>query len=368
VRVLLTGAAGFIGAAVRDALASAGHDVIGIDAMIEQSHGSTATAPPGVRRVDVRDQSALGPLLRGVDVVCHQAAMVGHGVGPADLPNFAAHNDLAAATLLAEMAAQNVHSLVLASSMVVYGDGRYVCAVHGDQRPSPRSPSDLDAGRFDMRCPRCGLVLDWERVDEQTALDPRSAYAASKVAQEHFTRAWCRQTGASAMALRYHNVYGPGMPRDSPYSGVAASFRSALERGAAPRVFEDGRQMRDFVHVSDVAAANVLAVDAVARLHGSAFTPYNVASGQPISIAEVARHVTCGAGGAQPQPVITGEFRLGDVRHIVAGADRASTELGSSRRSDRRTDSPTSQLSHSVRTVARDSPGSPMCEQQGLDA
>ena len=101
-------------------------------------------------------------------------------------------------------------------------------------------------------------------MPEDAPLDPRSSYAASKVAQEHYASAWARQAGGSVVALRYHNVYGPGMPRDTPYSGVAAMFRSAVERGESPRVFEDGGQMRDFVHVDDVARANVLALDAVA--------------------------------------------------------------------------------------------------------
>jgi dTDP-L-rhamnose 4-epimerase len=327
VKVLVTGAAGFIGAAVCEALAAGGHDVVGLDAMLEQSHGPRAAAPAGVTRADVTEPADLEPLLDGVEVVCHQAALVGMGVGAVDFPAFARHNDLGTATLLAAMAEREVTRLVLASSMVVYGDGRYVCAEHGARRAGPRLAADLDAGRFDAPCPICRRPLDWERVDEGAALDPRSGYAAGKVAQEHYTSAWCRETGASAVALRYHNVYGPGMPRDSPYSGVAAIFRSALEHGEAPRVFEDGRQMRDFVHVGDVAAANVLAVESVAHAGESSFAPYNVSSGVPISIGEVARHIANGAATGLV-PVTTGAYRLGDVRHIVASSDRAAAELG----------------------------------------
>src|SRR5207237_6840795 len=134
------------------------------------------------------------------------------------------------------------------------------CVEHGAQTPAARTLSDLEAGRFEMACPVCGADLGWELVDEGAPLAPRSGYAASKAAPEHYASAWARQTRASAVALRYHHVYGPGMPRDTPYSGVAALFRSALERGEAPRVFEDGGQMRDFVQVSDVARANALAL------------------------------------------------------------------------------------------------------------
>ena len=159
-----------------------------------------------------------------------------------------------------------VRRLVLASSMVVYGQGRYGCPEHGSVEPLPRRRADLDAGIFEHRCPECGLDVAWLLVDEDTALRPRSLYAASKVAQEHYALAWSEATGGSVVALRYHNVYGPGMPRDTPYSGVAAIFRSALEKGGPPRVFEDGGQMRDFVYVDDVAAANLAAASSVAML------------------------------------------------------------------------------------------------------
>ena len=131
------------------------------------------------------------------------------------------------------------------------------------QQPAARSTDALDSGDFENHCPTCATVLGWELVPEDARLDPRSSYAASKVAQEHYALAWARQAEARAIGLRYHNVYGPGMPRDTPYSGVAAIFRSSLENGRAPQVFEDGGQMRDFVHVEDVARANVLAIDAV---------------------------------------------------------------------------------------------------------
>ena len=151
------------------------------------------------------------------------------------------------------------------------------------QVPTPRSVAALDDGNFENHCPVCGRPLGWELVDESARLDPRSSYAASKVAQEHYTAAWVRQADASAIALRYHNVYGPGMPRDTPYSGVAAMFRSSLERGESPQVYEDGQQMRDFVHVADVARANLAALRAVVEQAAGHYAAYNVASGHPVS-------------------------------------------------------------------------------------
>ncbi|CDO86882.1 NAD-dependent dehydratase [Mycobacterium triplex] len=322
-RVLLTGAAGFIGSRVDAALRAAGHEVIGVDLLLPAAHGPNSLLPNGCHRVDVRDAEALTPLLDGVDLVCHQAAMVGAGVDAADAPAYGAHNDYGTTVLLAQMFAAGVGRLVLASSMVVYGQGGYRCPRHGAVDPLPRRRADLDAGAFEHRCPLGGEELAWQLVDEDAALRPRSLYAASKTAQEHYALAWSESTGGSVVALRYHNVYGPGMPRDTPYSGVAAIFRSALEKGEPPRVFEDGGQMRDFVHVDDVAAANV----AAAQADRDGFTAVNVCSGRPISILEVATAI-CEARGEAVSPVITGQYRSGDVRHIVADPARAAEVLG----------------------------------------
>jgi dTDP-L-rhamnose 4-epimerase len=325
-RVLVTGGAGFIGREVCAALLARGHQVLAFDALHPAAHRSSPAAPvPGaeLRIGDVRDAAAVGAALRGIDAVVHQAAMVGMGVDLADLPEYASCNDLGTAVLLAEMARAGVARLVLASSMVVYGEGAYTCAGHGTVRPGPRTAADLAAGRFDPTCPGCGTPLVPGLVDEDDRLAPRSVYAATKLAQEHLAAAWARQSGGAAVALRYHNVYGPGMPRDTPYSGVAAIFRSALAAGRPPRVFEDGGQRRDFVHVRDVALANVAALDATAV---PGFRAYNVASGTPTTIGEVAAALTAALGG--PAPVVTGEFRAGDVRHIVASPRRAEAELG----------------------------------------
>ena len=321
-KILVTGAAGFIGSQVCAALTAGGHEVVAVDAMLTAAHGDATTPPDGVLEVDVRDASGIASLLPGVDVVCHQAAVVGAGVDASDAPNYGSHNDYGTTVLLAEMYAAGCQRLVLASSMVVYGQGGYDCPQHGPVDPLPRTTADLDAGVFEHRCPVGGEELRWRLVGEDAPLRPRSLYAASKTAQEHYALAWSEAVGGSVIALRYHNVYGPMMPRDTPYSGVAAIFRSAIERGDPPRVFEDGGQMRDFVHVADVAAVNAAAV--AADTHG--FTALNVCSGRPVSIMDVATRI-CDARGGQP-PVVTGQYRSGDVRHIVASPSAAADVLG----------------------------------------
>ncbi|MEU1089843.1 NAD-dependent epimerase/dehydratase family protein [Streptomyces sp. NPDC005576] len=328
-RVLVTGGAGFIGSHITRALVAAGHRAVVIDALLPSAHPA-GTAPEGPYErlivADVRDPVAVADALAGVDAVCHQAAMVGLGKDFADAPLYVGCNDLGTAVLLAGMAAAGVRDLVLAGSMVVYGEGRYDCLRHGPVRPGPRARRDLEAGRFEPRCPSCGADLVPGLVPEDAPADPRNVYAASKLAQEHLAAAWARATDGRAVSLRYHNVYGPGMPRDTPYAGVASLFRSALARGEAPRVFEDGGQRRDFVHVTDVAAAAVAALTALPQRAPGVLAAYNTGSGEPHTIGEMATALASAYGG--PPPVVTGEFRLGDVRHVTADSRRLRAELG----------------------------------------
>jgi dTDP-L-rhamnose 4-epimerase len=323
-RIVVTGGAGFIGSHVVDLLADAGHEVVVLDSLAAHPGGP----PPWLRddveliEADVRDPEAWLKAARGADAVCHQAARVGLGVDFGDVRRYVADNDAGAAAGLWALHELGFRGrIVLASSMVVYGEGRYRCPEHGDVRPGSRTPADLEAGRFDPPCPRCALPLAWAPIDEDARLDPRNVYAATKLHQEHLCAAFGREHGVPVTRLRYHNVYGPRMPRDTPYAGVAAIFRSAVERGESPVVFEDGRQTRDFVHVRDVARANVAALTTDEPVDG----PLNVASGVPRTVLELADGL-CAETGLAPR--VVGGGRLGDVRHVVASPARAAAELG----------------------------------------
>jgi len=325
-RVLVTGGAGFIGQHVARGLLAREHDIHILDSLREDVHGADSLWRPPVgatfQRGDVRDAEAAAQALRGIDAVIHLAAKVGLGVDVTDLPDYASSNDVGTAVLLVAMAQARVQRLTLASSMVVYGEGHAVCAEHGLVRPAPRIEASLAAGDFEPPCPVCGKALATNLVGEDTPFDPRNAYATSKAAQEHYASNWARGTGGCVAAMRYHNVYGPGMPKDTPYAGVAAIFLSALRRGVAPMVFEDGGQRRDFVHVRDVAAATIAACER----RQTGVRAFNVGSGTPRTVGQMAQALAQALNG--PKPIVTGKYRLGDVRHITADSSRLVDELG----------------------------------------
>jgi len=326
-RVLVTGGAGFIGSAVVDLLVDRGHEVVVVDCLLPAAHRTTPDYlnPAAEYRIeDLRDPDVCARAVVGIDAVSHQASMVGLGVDFADVAEYVDHNDRATATLLGSLHDRAFAGrIVLASSMVVYGEGRYQCPTHGEVRPAPRRAADLEAGMYDPRCPICSALLTAEPVPETAAVEPRNVYAATKLHQEHLCAAYGREHDSSTIALRYHNVYGPRMPRDTPYAGVASIFRSAAARGEPPLVFEDGGQRRDFVHVQDVARANLAALEADPTVSRE----YNICSGAPHTVLDMAAALSAATPGAPP-PTVVGGFRLGDVRHVFASPDRARELLG----------------------------------------
>jgi dTDP-L-rhamnose 4-epimerase len=315
VKVLLTGGAGFIGWPTAEALRRAGVEVMVFDRALDPSD-------------DITDLDRVCAAVQGFDAVVHMAAKVGLGLDLGDMDDYVRTNDLGTAIVLRAAATAGVRRLVYASSMVVYGEGAYECRRDGPMAPPPRTPEDLSAGRFDPRCPACGDDLVPGLVPESAPLDPRNTYAATKVHGEQLAGCWARETNASVAALRFHNVYGRGLPVDTPYAGVAALFRSRLIHGEAPLVYEDGQQRRNFVHVDDVAEAVVAATMADLPLGGC--TAMNIGTAEIHTVGRMAELMSVAVGG--PPPVATGQYRLGDVRHITADSSKADRVLGWSSR------------------------------------
>ena len=355
-RIVVTGGAGFIGDAVVRTLLRESHEVVVLDSLRADVHrdGGRAArdrlAAHDVRLVegDVRDGGLVRQHLRGADAVVHLAAKVGLGVDLDDMDDYVSCNALGTASVLRACHEAGVARLVQASSMVVYGEGAYDCPTHGPVAPPPRAEQRLEQACGEPPCPACGSDVVPALVAEDAALDPRNTYAATKVSQEQLAAVWARETGSRATSLRLHNVYGPGMPRSTPYAGVAAIFWSASTAGQPSQVFEDGGQRRDFVHVDDIAAAFAAAVqdepragaagasgtEGMESATGAAgpagvageHTAYNVGSGVVHTVGALATELALLADG--PPPLVTGRYRLGDVRHITASSDRAQRELG----------------------------------------
>jgi len=324
-RVLITGGAGFIGRHVAKSLLGRGYDVVVLDALIDQVHmGASAGSPlpAGVEfiRGDVRDATAVARALAGVDKVVHLAAEVGVGQSMYAVERYTSVNDCGTAVLLQQLPRSSVSRVIVASSMSVYGEGRY---------------SDADGRQRDGVEARGGHGA-WDSIDEgghplvpiatpeDKPVSLRSVYALTKYVQERMTLILSSAYGIEGCALRLFNVFGPGQALSNPYTGVLAIFASRLFNGQPPLVFEDGLQRRDFVHVDDVASAFVAALErpqAIGRV-------FNIGSGHNYTILAVAQMLAAEMGRPEIAPEILGKARAGDIRHCFADISLARSELG----------------------------------------
>lgn len=324
-KILVTGGAGFIGQNVVRELLAQNHEVRVLDSLREDVHeGKSVVFDKEVEFLhqDLREVTKTLNALENVDAVIHLAGKVGLGVDIHDIIDYTSSNDLATAILLDAMAQKDIGKITLASSMVVYGEGYEKCPQHGKVIPSIRSLEDLQNKIFEPSCPQCQSQLSPLSSFEDDPLNPHNVYASTKLAQENLCSSWVRLTGGQAAAMRYHNVYGTSMPKDTPYSGVCAIFISSLKNGTSPQTFEDGKQRRDFINVKDVAKATIAAT----LKDQDGFRAYNTGSGTVRTIGDMANALSDAFNG--PRPVITNKFRLGDVRHITADSTRLKNELG----------------------------------------
>ena len=329
--VLITGGAGFIGSHLADELLRAGHRVRALDNLSPQVHGPGCERPeyldPDVEliRGDVRDAAAVRAALDGIDAVVHLAAAVGVGQSMYEIANYTSLNNLGTAVLLEGILERREQftRLVVASSMSIYGEGLY------------RDPD----GRVSAGMERTVEQLhrhDWEVVNNrQEVLTPvatpeakpptlASVYALSKFDQERMCLMVGRAYGIPTVALRFFNVFGTRQALSNPYTGVLAIFASRLLNGNRPAIFEDGLQQRDFVAVADVARACTLALDAP-QAAGRAI---NIGSGQPRTVLDIARDIARAVGKPEVEPEVTGQYRVGDIRHCFADIRLGRRVLG----------------------------------------
>jgi dTDP-L-rhamnose 4-epimerase len=332
-RVLITGGAGFVGSHLADALARSGHDVTLFDNLEPQVHGQRTIRPaylaPAHRLVrgDIRDPNALTPLVQEADVVFHLAAMVGVAQSMYQVRRYTDVNAMGMATLLEVLAAQRsqlrTRKLLVASSMSIYGEGAYACDACGPVAPRLRPVAQLSAGDWEVRCPHCGAALRPLPTDEDKPLYPTSIYAINKRDHEEMALAFGHAYALPAVALRFFNIYGSRQALTNPYTGVAAIFSGRMLAGQTPLIYEDGRQQRDFVHVSDIVQACCLAMtDARAD-----YQVFNVGTSRPISVLEVGQLLAAELGWTGGFE-ITEKFRAGDIRHCFADISRVHAAIG----------------------------------------
>ena len=333
-RALITGGAGFIGSHLADRLLAAGYEVRALDNLVPQVHGGRR--PEYLSRdvelvvADVRDRHAVTAALEGVDALVHFAAAVGVGQSMYQIEHYTSVNVMGTATLLQALVDRSVRPsrMLVASSMSIYGEGRYRCESCGPQDPMPRPLEQVKGGGWAMRCPRCVREMAPLPTPETKTLHPRSIYAVNKRDQEEMFLNAGRALAIPTLALRFFNVYGPRQALSNPYTGVAAIFASALMNKQRPLVFEDGQQTRDFIHVRDVAEACLHAVTAEA-----ADVALNIGTGVATSLLDLLALLGREIPGAEGvQPLVLGRFREGDVRACFADVTAARERLGFSAR------------------------------------
>jgi dTDP-L-rhamnose 4-epimerase len=329
--VLVTGGAGFIGSHLIDALVAKDVRVRVLDSLEPQVHGVGATKPrylpQGVEflRGSITDPEAVDRALADMAAVVHLAAQVGVGQSMYAIRPYVGDNVLGTAVLLDRIVngGHGVRRLVVASSMSIYGEGRYRCVACGLVAPDLRPRAQLEARDWEMRCPTCHASVEPVATDEDKPLRPTSVYAVTKRDQEELCLCVGRAYGIPAVALRLFNVYGPRQALSNPYTGVAAIFSSRLRNRQPPLVFEDGLQSRDFVHVSDIVQAFCLALER----RDVADVSLNVGTGRATPVLAIARGLGL-ALGVPLEPEILGQFREGDVRHCVADISRIQQLMG----------------------------------------
>lgn len=327
--VLITGGAGFIGSHLADVLLARGYRVRVLDNLSEQVHGGSADFPdylaPEVETMigDVRDRRSVEKALRGVDAVFHFASCVGVGQSMYQIEKYVDVNNRGTAVLLEALTRHPVAKLLVASSMSVYGEGAYRDPTGAERAPRPRSLDQLKAAQWDL-LDEHGVELEPMATSEHKVPMPESVYALSKYDQETMCLLFGRAYSIPVSALRFFNAYGERQALSNPYTGVLAIFAARYLNNKPPVIFEDGRQKRDFLHVRDLAEGCALALETEAARD----QVFNLGSGEPYSILEVAQRLGRVLGRESLAPDISGQYRSGDIRNCFADISKARRVLG----------------------------------------
>jgi len=329
-KIVVTGGAGFIGSHLVDKLIKLGHEVVVFDNLEPQVHGDGQKIPKYLNKEcefikgDMRNRDEFKKALKGREIIFHQAAVVGVGQSMYEIKRYSEVNILGTANLLDILANVNhqVEKLIIASSMSVYGEGKYSCVNCGAVYPKLRSLSQLKRGEWEMKCPFCNQEVQSLPTDEDKPLYPTSVYAISKRDQEEMCLTIGRAYDIPTVALRYFNIYGPRQALSNPYTGVAAIFCSRILNNNPPYIFEDGQQSRDFTHITDVVQANLLAMEK----REANYEVFNVGTGNFFTVLDIV-NLLIRELKSSVKPNITSRYRQGDIRHCYADISKIRKTL-----------------------------------------
>ncbi len=329
-KVLVTGGCGFIGSHLVDRLVNCGHKVRVYDLLEPQVH--LGKKPSFLNKdaeyiyADVRNKEKLKKALKGIEIVFHQAAQVGVAQSMYQIEKYVSHNSLGTAVLLDLIINSNnaVKKIIVASSMTIYGEGAYCCRECGKINPSLRENAQLKRRDWEMRCPKCGIKATHMPTAEDKLPLPASIYATTKRCQEEMSLEVGRAYKIPTVALRYFNAYGERQSLNNPYTGVSAIFLSQVKNNHRPLIFEDGKQSRDFIYISDIVEANILAM----QKKEADYDFFNIGTGAPHSILDIAKTRIALYNNKELMPEITNKFRAADIRHCYADISKISKKLG----------------------------------------
>lgn len=334
-KVLVTGGAGFIGSNVALKLIAKGYSVVVLDSLSEQIHGlnpdQTSPLYMSIKdkvdfvKGDVCKREDWLKALDGVDYVIHLAAETGTGQSMYEIEKYVGTN-IGGTALLLDILANTKHHVkrvVVAESRAIYGEGKYVCPSCGVVYPLERKDEDMSKGDFECKCPKCGGPVKLVGTTEDSNILPSSVYGITKQVQGQLVHLVCKSIGVESVSFRYQNVYGPGQSLSNPYTGILSIFSTRIKNGNGLNIFEDGKETRDFVFIDDVADATILGME-VPAANGHVF---NVGTGVATDVLTVA-HTLCDKYGIQVPITVSGNYRLGDIRHNFADITLAKQILG----------------------------------------
>ncbi len=335
-KILITGGAGFIGSNLALGLTAKGHEIVVLDNLSPQIHGEDpGQSSPLYKSImgkvtfikgDVTKKEDWEKALPGVDVIVHYAAETGTGQSMYEINRYT-HINIGGTAVMLDILANNkqlqVKKIVIASSRSIYGEGKYFSEEKGIVYPGHRLAADMDNKDFEVTYPGCTKPLTLMGTDEESKIHPSSVYGITKQNQEQLVLCVCKSLGIDAVAFRYQNVYGPGQSLTNPYTGILSIFSSLIKNNKPLNIFEDGKESRDFVFISDVVNATILGIE---NNHISSEI-FNVGYGEATDVMTVA--VTLLKKYQKDVPVnVSGNYRLGDIRHNYADLTKIRKKLG----------------------------------------